>query len=77
MNRPDLELLTLEVKNRIKNSMPMPYVSISDYDFANNIKHSIEGAISNALHELRDEIIDAVVDELYSDDMFEKSLGLK
>ena len=73
----DREYLKQQVKDRIRAKICTPYTNINDTDYAMNTKYAIEQTISNSLSQLKDDIIDAVVEEMYSDEKFESDIGLR
>ena len=76
MNQQELEQIKNEMKQKLKDKMMPPYINIPDHEFTGDLKSSIEEAIRKAIEETRGEIVDMMVEELHSDEHFERSIGL-
>lgn len=72
----DLEALKGQIKARMSGKIS-PYCSVNQDVNTNGLKFVIEQAVQESLTNLTRQIVDAVVDELYSDEKFEIDIGLR
>lgn len=75
----DKQQVIQEVKDRLNEKITTPsfYVQIDQYTSPNDMKNRIEQVMYEGFDNFKYSLIEAIVDEIYSDEKFELDIGLR